>query len=73
MHHEKLGLSDSWAPYLAYTPLQAECSDDELTAFFNRDYEPSCGMCPARRHEFRLPNPLLPLGLPKSRSAGADL
>lgn len=67
MQHEKYGLSEKWAPYLDYRPLQPGCSDRELRAFFRRKAEPSCAMCPAR------PEPFAP-GLPfPIRTASAEL
>jgi hypothetical protein len=70
MQHAKFGLSEKWAPYLKYEPLTADCSEAELNEFFNREEEQYCGMCPAERHEFRLPNPLVPLGVSKVRPDG---
>jgi hypothetical protein len=54
----KYGLSDSWTPYLQYQPLDPACSDEEIAAFFRREEEPACGMCPARPEHFNLPIPL---------------
>ncbi len=46
---EKLGLENDpdWLPYLDYTPLAPDSSDDELTDFMNRQPEPDwpCRMC----------------------------
>lgn len=47
MQHEKVSLSEAWAPYLAYEPLRSDCTDDEMAAFFQRGAEAVCGMCPA--------------------------
>jgi hypothetical protein len=47
MQNEKYRLSEKWAPYLAYEPLQPGCSDEELEAFFRKGVEPVCSMCPA--------------------------
>jgi hypothetical protein len=58
MQHRKYGLSPSWAPYLEYRPLNPDCSDAELAAFFGRQEEPFCGMCPARPERFLKPLPL---------------
>jgi hypothetical protein len=52
MQDRKYGLSDKWAPYLAYRPLQPDCSDRELRAFLRRKTEPSCAMCAARPERF---------------------
>jgi hypothetical protein len=57
MQHAKYGLSDKWRPYLAYRPLEPECSDDELAAFFAREEEAACRMCPAAPEHFELPLP----------------
>jgi radical SAM family protein len=43
----KYDLSSKWPPYLAYSPLRPDCSDEELEAFFKREEEGVCGMCPA--------------------------
>jgi glycosyl transferase family 2 len=53
-------LSPAWDPYLAYRPLAADCSDEELGAFLNRREEECCGMCPAERQQFSKPDPLIP-------------
>jgi hypothetical protein len=58
MQHRKFGLSDEWAPYLAYSPLAADCSDAALDEFLAREEEPSCGMCPATPRPFTIPLPL---------------
>jgi hypothetical protein len=54
----KYRLSDAWAPYLRYEPLEPACSDEELAEFFQREEESSCGMCPAHPVQFELPVPL---------------
>jgi hypothetical protein len=54
----KYHLSSQWAPYLAYTPLDPDCSEDELVTFFAREHETVCGMCPARRRPLAIPLPL---------------
>jgi hypothetical protein len=51
-------LSEQWDPYLRYVPLEANCSDEELRAFITRGVESACGMCPADRRPFTLPNPM---------------
>ncbi|HSV45526.1 MAG TPA: radical SAM protein [Ramlibacter sp.] len=58
MQDDKYGLSDAWAPYLAYRPLAAGCSDAELAQFAGREHEDACGMCPARPERLALPYPL---------------
>jgi hypothetical protein len=55
-------LSASWNPYLAYEPLESDCTDEELDRFLRRKEEPICGMCPARPEAFAKPSPLIPLG-----------
>ena len=58
MQHARYGLGAEWAPSLAYRPLEPNCSDDELSAFFAREEEPVCGQCPAERRPLALANPL---------------
>jgi hypothetical protein len=58
MQDAKFGLSPAWTQYLGYQPLRPDCDDAELAAFFDREEEPSCGMCPARPQRFDLPLPL---------------
>lgn len=53
----KYRLSDSWQPYLHYQPLKPDCTDEQLAAFFRREEEPFCGMCPANPERFNLPVP----------------
>ncbi len=65
MQNARYGLSERWQPYLGYQPLAPTCGDAELDAYFAREDEPVCGMCPAERHEFALPLPL------PGRAAGA--
>jgi len=59
MQNARHKLSDEWAPYLAYQPLGPECSDEEMKAFFAKEDEPQCGMCPARPEKFSLPMPIV--------------
>jgi hypothetical protein len=59
MQDAKYHLSDLWRPYLAYQPLDPGCSDEELRAFFAREEEPYCGMCPANPETFALRDPTL--------------
>lgn len=54
----KYHLSDAWKPYLQYQPLDSGCSDEQLTEFFSREEESSCGMCPANPERFKLPMPV---------------
>lgn len=58
MQHARYGLGPQWAPYLAYRPLAADCSDAELHAFFAREEEAACAMCPAVAQPFKMPVPL---------------
>jgi hypothetical protein len=66
MQHARHPLAPPWQPYLAYRPLEPGCSDAELAAFFAREEEPFCGMCPATPEHFELPCPL-----PRRREAHA--
>lgn len=54
-------LSEKWDPYLKYTPLTPDCSDEELVEFFNRKCESVCAMCPKSVITFKKNNPLLPV------------
>jgi Radical SAM superfamily len=58
MQHARFGLSDKWAPYLGYRPLEAGCSDADLQAFFAREEESHCSMCAATPRHFALPMPI---------------
>ncbi len=64
MQHARYGLGAEWATALAYRPLEPDCGDEALDAFFAREEEPVCGLCPATRRPFALPNPL-----PSARAA----
>jgi Radical SAM superfamily len=57
MQNEKYGLSEKWDHYLGYNALQPDCSDEELNAFFDREDESYCGMCPSKPEKFDLPLP----------------
>ncbi len=65
----RYGLSDRWKPYLAYQPLEPDCSEAELAEFFRREDEAVCGMCPARPQRFVIP---LPLPRPVRARRGAE-
>lgn len=54
-------ISQQWDPYLAYHPLERDCSDDELVAFLRREDEEICQMCPAYPERFVKKSPLIPL------------
>lgn len=59
---EKFKLSDKWDPYLKYTPLKPDCSDEELLEFFNRGCESVCSMCPTKIESYdprKLKSPLM--------------
>jgi len=71
MQNAKHKLSDSWAPYLAYEPLGPDCTDEEMKAFFAKEDEPYCGMCPAKPEKFALPVPLVRMDRAHSRTAHA--
>lgn len=47
---DKAGVVDDpdWRPYLDYTPLSPDCTNEELTDFMNKQPGPewTCGMCP---------------------------
>ena len=58
MQHERFGLSERWAPYLGYRPLEPGCSDPELDAFFALEEESHCAMCAAKPEHFSLPMPM---------------
>jgi organic radical activating enzyme len=48
----KFKLSDEWSHYLTYKGIEPSCNDEELEAFFNREAESYCGMCPTKREKF---------------------
>jgi organic radical activating enzyme len=52
MVKQRYGVSDEWAPSLAYKPLEADCSDDELHEFLARREESYCSACPAYKRSF---------------------
>lgn len=58
MQDAKYRLGSAWRPYLGYTPLSPDCTDQELDAFFAVEDEPCCRMCPAEPERFALPSPL---------------
>jgi hypothetical protein len=57
---KKFDLSTEWAPYLSYTGLGAESSEEELKVFLNQEEEAICAMCPAQSEEFEKSNPMYP-------------
>lgn len=62
MQDARYHLSEKWQHYLQYRPLEPDCTDAELHAFFDRQEESYCGMCPAIRRPFKLPVPLVTIG-----------
>jgi uncharacterized radical SAM superfamily Fe-S cluster-containing enzyme len=54
---KKYPLSDKWNSYLQYQPLRADCTPDELAAFFTKQDEPCCSMCSSKPVLFDLPLP----------------
>lgn len=52
-------LSEKWDPYLAYEPLNPDCSDEELIQFWNSECLSICSMCPAKKSY--IDNPKSPL------------
>jgi hypothetical protein len=58
MQNTKVGLSDKWKPYLAYQPLVPECTDEEVRAFFAKEEESYCSMCPAEPERLQILIPL---------------
>jgi hypothetical protein len=73
MQNSKYTLPDTWYPYLQYHPLSADCTNDELNEFFDRQDEPYCGMCPARPERFDLPIPSSAIArLPEQADPTAD-
>jgi hypothetical protein len=51
-------LSSSWDRYLAYEPLDPNCTDEDLDSFFSRQEEDICNMCPAKPEPFIKPSPI---------------
>lgn len=60
MQNQKLPLSPNWDPYLKYRPLEVACSDAELRAFFQKEDEPYCTMCPSKVVPLQLQAPFHP-------------
>jgi MoaA/NifB/PqqE/SkfB family radical SAM enzyme len=58
LQHEKFSLNSSWEPYLAYKPLEPDCSDEELKAFFALEEESYCRMCPGYARPIKIGNPM---------------
>ena len=60
MMDEKYRLSPEWEPYLAYKPLEADCSESELREFLARKDEFVCTACPAYKRHFPKNDPMKP-------------
>jgi hypothetical protein len=60
-------ISEKWDPYLAYRPLEPDCSDRALAEFFSAEEEGICGMCAADPQNFDKPSPLIPLSVIRRR------
>ena len=58
LQNARHGLRESWAQYLKYEPLSPKCSEADLTAFFKREEESACGMCPAKPEPLAIPLPI---------------
>ena len=58
LQNAKYSLPEKWQPYLQYRALMPDCTEGELNAFFDREEESFCGMCPARPEQMALPLPL---------------
>lgn len=53
-------LAPIWDLGLAYQPLEPSATDDEARAFFTREDEPQCGLCPAKPERYRKPSVIQP-------------
>lgn len=58
MQASKYDLHEAWNPYLKYTPLSPDCTQEQLAEFVSRKTESCCKMCPANEEPFLLPSPL---------------
>jgi len=59
MQDEKIKLHSDWHTYIKnYTPLDVNCSDDELKLFFEKKEEFICNMCPSTLQSKIIKNPL---------------
>ena len=52
MMNEKYNLSEKWDRYLGYIPLSADCTEEQLSEFFNRGAESFCSMCSSKPDYF---------------------
>ena len=57
LQDEKYELSSEWKPYLEYSPLKPNCTDEELETFFDKEEESFCCMCSANLEHFDPPLP----------------
>jgi len=57
LQNAKYGLSSEWKLYLEYSPLEPNCTDKELNAFFDKEEESYCSMCSADLEKFEPPLP----------------
>lgn len=75
MQKQRHGIGPEWNRYLAYTPLETDCTDAELREFLSREEEPCCEMCPAKPPHFFLTSPLVPVGtlLKQQRNESGDM
>jgi len=60
LQKKKHAISEKWDPYLKYTPITPNSTDEELIAFFEREEEPICNMCPANPEHLAISSPLVP-------------
>lgn len=57
--NEKFKLSKDWDFYLNYKPLEPNCTQQELKAFFSLESESYCNMCAANPEKYKKPDPLV--------------
>lgn len=62
LQDKKYNLSPKWKKYLAYKPLEPDCTIEELHNFFKWQVEDYCGMCSSKPERFDLS---LPFTFPK--------
>jgi hypothetical protein len=58
LQDKKYHLSEKWRHYLQYKALPPDCTEQELKAFFEREEESYCNMCPSQPQKMELPLPL---------------
>lgn len=59
MQYEKYNLGPEWDQYLDYQALKPDCTEKELEAFFAKEEESICSMCPASIQYTDKGNPLV--------------